>query len=100
MENNSKSKILKKKIKILQIVGGSYHNGAFQGANILHKSLLEEGINSVLLNDTVLPKERNKILENSKNIVFIQDNILRKILFKIFVLIEKFLKFLFLHTPR
>ena len=48
----------------------------------------------------MLPKERNKILENSKNIVFIQDNILRKILFKIFVLIEKFLKFLFLHTPR
>ncbi len=100
MENNSNSKILRKKIKILQIVGGSYHNGAFQGANILHKSLLEEGINSVLLNDTLLLKERNKILENNKNIVFIQDNILRKILFKIFVLIEKFLKSLFLHTPR
>ena len=41
-----------KKIRILQVVGGDYSNGAFQGANILHKALLREGISSVLLNDT------------------------------------------------
>ena len=100
VENNFKKKILKKKIKVLQVVGGNYHNGAFQGANILHKTLLSEDIDSVLLNDTCSDKEQSRILKNNKSIVFIQNNIFKKMLFKIFVFIEKFLKSIFLHTPR
>ena len=39
----------------------------FQGANILHKSLIEEGINSVLLNDTVLHKRtKQRMLKKQK----------------------------------
>ena len=40
------------KIKVLHIVGGPYTNGAFKGANILHKALLELNIDSKILNDT------------------------------------------------
>lgn len=99
MDNISK-KISNKKIRILQVVGGDYSNGAFQGANILHKALLREGIDSVLLNDTCSAEKQKEILTNNKNIFFIQDNNLKKILYKIFINVEKLLKFIFLPSPR
>lgn len=91
---------MKKKIKVLQVVGGSSNNGAFKGANILHKTLQNEGVDSILLNDTHSIKYQNSIIDNDKKTVFIQKNNFKKILFKIFVFIEKLLKSIFLHTPR
>ena len=38
-------------MKILHVVGGSFENGAFKGAYILHKNLKELGIESKILNN-------------------------------------------------
>ena len=38
------------KIKVLHVVGGSFNDGAYKGANILHKALLDLNIDSKLLN--------------------------------------------------
>ena len=88
-------------IKILHVVGGSLTNGASKGANILHKALLELNIESKLLNDTPLYKnQKNKINNLDKDIIFLNDNFLKIFTNKIFVYLEKLLKFLYLHSPR
>lgn len=88
-------------IKILHVVGGSLTNGASKGANILHKALIELNIDSKLLNDTPLYKnKKNKINNLDKDIIFLNDNFLKIFTNKIFVYLEKFLKFMYLHSPR
>ena len=87
------------KMKVLHIVGGSIKNGAFKGAAILHKGLLKENIDSKILNDSNL-KIQNIQLEQDKKIVSIKERLLLNILNKIYVTIEKILKFIFLHSPR
>ena len=86
-------------MKILHIVGGSPNNGVFKGANILHKSLLQENIHSIILNDTIVDKNGLNNF-NSENLVFFNDSIFKKIFNKLFVNFEKVLKFIFLHSPR
>tara|TARA_A100000164_G_scaffold249150_1_gene221766 strand:+ start:344 stop:1558 length:1215 start_codon:yes stop_codon:yes gene_type:complete len=83
-------------MRVLHIVGGAMTNGAFKGAEILHKALINSKINSKILNDDYFNKNTN----NDQNIIFINDNFKNKILNKLFVYIEKILKFLFLHSPR
>ncbi len=87
-------------MKVLHIVGGSNTNGAFKGANILHNALLNLKINSRLLNDTP-PKENKEVINNQKlNIIYI-NNVFPKNLIKFFfVLFEKFLKSIYLKSPR
>ena len=53
-----------------------------------------------MLNDTFSKTKQKELLINNKNISFIQDNNLKKILYKIFIYVEKFLKFIFLTSPR
>ena len=38
-------------MRVLHIVGGAMTNGAFKGAEILHKALINSKINSKILND-------------------------------------------------
>ena len=82
-------------MKILHIVGGSSINGAYKGANILHKALLELKINSKILNDNP-PKSNRK----DENIIYINENIYTKLINKICIGIEKVLKTIFLPIPR
>ncbi len=81
------------KIKVLHIVGGPSSNGAYKGANILHLSLLNLGVNSKLLNDSPSKLKKN-------NIIYINDSFFKRLLNKIFIIIEKILKSFFLHSPR
>jgi glycosyltransferase involved in cell wall biosynthesis len=83
------------KKKILHIVGGNFSNGAFQGAKILHNELINQGIDSKILNDVFQYQ-----VEKDANIISINDNFFIRIKSKIFILIEKFLKSVFLHSPR
>ncbi len=83
-------------MKVLHIVGGSLSNGAFKGANILHKALLNANIDSKILNDS-LP-EKN-LTENNK-IIFINNSFIKKIVNKIFIYLEKIIKSIYLHSPR
>ena len=82
-------------VKILHIVGGSSSDGAFKGANILHKALLELEVDSKILNDN--PKKKFK---NDKNIIYVNKNIFLNIVNKIYIFTEKVLKSIFLHSPR
>ncbi len=82
-------------IKVLHIVGGSTKNGAFKGAHILHKALCDLKIDSKVLND------HNSINEfREKRIISINNNLHKKLLNKMFIIIEKTLKSLFLPRPR
>ena len=83
-------------MKILHIVGGKHNSGAFMGANILHNALLELDVNSKLLNDTPF-KINNK---NIKNIVFINNNFIKRLVNKLFIYFEKILKSFYLPSPR
>ena len=83
-------------MKILHIVGGKHNSGAFMGANILHNALLELNVNSKLLNDTPF-KINNK---NIKNIVFINNNFIKRLVNKLFIYFEKILKSFYLPSPR
>jgi glycosyltransferase involved in cell wall biosynthesis len=85
------------KIKVLHIVGGPYTNGAFKGANILHKALLELNIDSKILNDT--PSKTNSEASD-KNIIYINNNLFTKIINRFFIFLEKILKAIYLHSPR
>ena len=83
-------------MKILHIVGGKHNSGAFMGANILHNALLELDVNSKLLNDTPF-----KINDKSiKNIVFINNNFIKRLFNKLFIYFEKILKSIYLPSPR
>tara|TARA_E500000178_G_scaffold332515_1_gene366404 strand:- start:4269 stop:5486 length:1218 start_codon:yes stop_codon:yes gene_type:complete len=83
------------KKKILHVVGGNFSNGAFQGACILHNELINQGIDSKILNDVFQDK-----FEKEENIISINNNFFSKIKSKIFIIVEKFLKSIFLHSPR
>jgi len=88
------------KIKVLHIVGGSSTDGAYKGANILHQALLDLNIESKILNDSP-PKINQKSIKNyQQNIFFINNNFYTKMCNIIFVYLEKFLKSIFLHSPR
>ena len=87
-------------IKVLHIVGGPLSNGAAKGANILHQALLETGIESKLLNDTPLPINKRNNEYFDENIIFINDNLIKKFINKIFIYSEKILKSIYLHSPR
>jgi hypothetical protein len=49
------------KIKILHIIGGPKTNGAYKGAYILHRALLNLNIDSKILNDTPTKNNPKKI---------------------------------------
>ena len=85
---------LEKKINVLHIVGGKKSNGVFKGAYIFHEALLGLKINSKILND-----ENNKNIKND-NFVYINKNLYSNVLKNFFILIEKTLKTIFLHSPR
>lgn len=83
-------------MKILHVVGGSLSNGAFKGAEILHNALLEYNIESIILSDN----QMNEKIRNNENIITINKNFKNRMLSKLFISIEKILKFFFLHSPR
>ena len=87
-------------MKILHVVGGSSNGGAYQGADILHQALLESKIDSKILNDTYL----NKVIINSNNsnqdVYYVNKNLYNHFKIRFFVLLEKFLKTIFLKKPR
>jgi len=83
-------------MRILHVVGGSSINGAFQGAKILHNSLIDLKIKSKILNDAYF--EKKNFVHN--NIIFFPNNFTSKILNRFFILIEKILKSFYLHRPR
>ncbi len=88
------------KTKVLHVVGGSLSNGAAKGANILHQALLELGIESKLLNDTPIKINKKKFETFNKDIIFINNNFIKRLINKIFVYSEKVLKSMYLHSPR
>ena len=87
------------KIKVLHVVGGPLEYGASKGANILHQALLESDIDSKLLNDSPTKIFLNDMINFDKNIVFINDNFLKKLIYKIFVLSEKITKLAYFNRP-
>jgi glycosyltransferase involved in cell wall biosynthesis len=87
------------KLKVLHVIGGSFDNGAFKGANILHKSLIKNNINSKILSDAQFSSHVKKNTNNNK-IIFVNQKFFDKILNKLFIHLEKFIKFIFLHSPR
>ena len=88
------------KINVLHVVGGPLTNGAAKGARILHEALSELGINSQLLNDhpSIIKNKSGK--DYHANIIFINDNFIKKIINKFFIYLEKILKSIYLHSPR
>ena len=82
-------------MKVLHIVGGKLNNGAVKGAKILHEALLDQKIDSLFMNDT--PSNSKEI---EKKILFINNTPLKNFFYSVSVIIEKFLKSLFLHSPR
>ena len=77
-------------LKILHIVGGEYTNGASKGAHILHNALLDLGVNSHILND--VENDNPSLYNNTTNI---KSKLIKKLLSRLFILIEKILKFYF-----
>ncbi len=89
------------KTKVLHIVGGASTDGAFKGADLLHKELLKLDIESKILNDNPLNNSKKKSIANcDNNIIFINKNYIKKIVNKIFIYTEKILKSFYLHSPR
>ena len=82
-------------IKVLHIVGGASTNGAAKGAKILHDALIELKVDSHLLNDTPI-----KNFNFGQNASKVNKTFSKNIISKFFINLEKFLKFLFLHSPR
>ena len=83
-------------MRILHVVGGSSINGAFQGAKILHNSLINLKIESKILNDAYFEKKKFE----DYNIIFFPNNFISKTLNRFFILFEKILKSFYLHSPR
>ena len=48
-------------MKVLHLIGGFYKHGAFKGANILHDSLIECGIESEILNNDLANKNKKTV---------------------------------------
>ena len=57
-------------MKILHVVGGPPLNGAYKGAFILHEALIDQNIDSFILNDC---PQYDKTKD--KNIYYINENI-------------------------
>ena len=91
---------MKKKIKVLHLVGGPLTAGAFKGSLLLHKSLKDLGISSNILNNYSPHDIKHLSEEDVKNIIFIDKNFFHKILNKFFVFLEKMFNAIFLKTPR
>ena len=87
-------------MKILHIIGGASKDGAYKGANILHKELLRLKIDSKILNDTQIKNDKKIIRNLDDKVIYINKDIIKYIINKFFVYIEKFLKSIFLHSPR
>mgnify|MGYP001315865175 CR=1 FL=1 len=87
-------------MKILHIVGGPSTGGAFKGAAILHDALLELKIDSKILNDMPRGHNENKFQKKDNKLVLINNSFFNKLINIFFVIIEKFLKVTFLHSPR
>ena len=87
------------KLKVLHVIGGSFDNGAFKGAHILHKSLIKKKISSKILSDAQFSNQVKKKTDYKK-IIFVNQKFFDKIFNKIFIYLEKFIKFIFLHSPR
>ncbi len=85
------------KIKVLHIVGGSPESGAYKGAYILHKALLELKIDSKILNDKPVLKNNKK---SEDNIIYFNNTSLKKFFSKILIFLEKIVKSLYLPIPR
>ena len=88
------------KINVLHVVGGPLTNGAAKGAEILHKALLQFDINSKILNDQPLIIKNKSQKNYHDNIIYINDNFIKKIINKSFIYLEKILKSIYLHSPR
>tara|TARA_B100000989_G_scaffold299038_1_gene292332 strand:+ start:1561 stop:2820 length:1260 start_codon:yes stop_codon:yes gene_type:complete len=88
------------KFKILHVVSGTTQNGAFKGALILHKALLNLKIESSILNDCYDCKKKSKNNFQIKNINNLKKNTISKIIGFFYIFIEKFLKSLFLKNKR
>ena len=84
-------------IKVLHVVGGSSKNGAFKGAYILHKALLDLNIDSKVINDL---EDKNTSQNLEKGIIYAYKSFFDEINFKVKILIEKTIKSLFLPSPR
>ncbi len=84
-------------IKVLHIVGGPSHNGAFKGAYILHKALLELKVESKILNDVPMVKKNEK---SDENVIQFNNTYLKKNISKILVYLEKIMKSIYLPIPR
>ena len=84
-------------IKVLHVVGGSSKNGAFKGAYILHKALLDLNIDSKVIND-LEDKNTNQNLE--KGIIYAYKSFFDELSFKVKIFIEKTIKTFFLPSPR
>tara|TARA_X000000950_G_scaffold289310_1_gene411849 strand:+ start:31768 stop:32967 length:1200 start_codon:yes stop_codon:yes gene_type:complete len=82
-------------MKILHVVGGPPLNGAYKGAFILHEALIDQNIDSFILNDC--PQYAKT---KDKNIYYINENIYKKFLNFIYVFVEKLIKSILLKTPR
>ena len=82
-------------MKILHIVGGSPLSGAYKGAFILHQALINKNIDSTILNDC--PKY---FKVKDKNVNYINEYFLKKILNLTYIFIEKFIKTILLKSPR
>ena len=84
-------------IKVLHVVGGSSKNGAFKGAYILHKALLDLNIDSKVINDL---EDKNTSQNLEKGIIYAYKSFFDEINFKVKILIKKTIKSLFLPSPR
>ena len=89
-----------KKIKVLHLVGGPLTAGAFKGSLLLHKSLKNLGIVSKILNDRPPSDIKYLSTKDTESLVFLNQNIYKKILNRLFVILEKTFNFFFLKTPR
>ena len=83
-------------MKVLHVIGGSEDSGVYKGVYILHKALINRNIKSKILSDC----SEKENLKMQTEVVCINENIFQKLLGKLFILIEKILKFLFLKRPR
>jgi len=88
------------KIKVLHIIGGPSTNGAYKGVKILHDALIELDIESKLLNDTPGETKQNNITDRDNNIIYINNNFFTKLINTACINLEKFLKTIFLPSPR
>jgi glycosyltransferase involved in cell wall biosynthesis len=87
------------KIKVLHVVGGPLEYGASKGANILHQALLELDVDSKLLNDSPSNIKPIDMVNFYKNIIFINNSFLKRLINMIFIYSEKIVKLVFFNRP-